>query len=110
MTSILGIVIVFACIAGGYLMEHGKLLVLIQPAELVIILGSAVGASVAANPVPVLIRTWEAMAGLLSGSLYKKRFYAESLPMIYDLFSSARKMGRYRGSIEERCLQELPEI
>jgi hypothetical protein len=36
MTSILGIVIVFACIAGGYLMEHGKLLVLIQPAELVI--------------------------------------------------------------------------
>jgi chemotaxis protein MotA len=93
MTSILGIVIVFACIAGGYLMEHGKLQVLVQPAELVIILGSAVGAIVAANPLAVLFRTWKAMAGLLSGSPYTKQFYAESLHMIYDLFSSARKMG-----------------
>jgi chemotaxis protein MotA len=93
MTSILGIVIVFACIVGGYLMEHGKLLVLVQPAELVIILGSAVGAIIAANPLPVLIRTSKAMIGLLSGSPYTKKFYAESLHMIYDLFSSARKMG-----------------
>ena len=68
MTSILGIVIVLACIAGGYLMEHGKLLVLIQPAELVIILGSAVGAVIAANPLPVLIRTGKAMAGILGNS------------------------------------------
>ena len=43
MLSILGIVIVLGAIVGGYLIEHGKLLVLLQPAELIIILGAAVG-------------------------------------------------------------------
>ena len=32
MISLIGIVIVLGAIAGGYLMEHGKLLVLLQPA------------------------------------------------------------------------------
>jgi chemotaxis protein MotA len=93
MISILGIAIVLGCIVGGYLMEHGKLLVLFQPAELVIILGSAVGAVIAANPLPVLIRTGKAMVGILSGSPYTKKYYTENLRMIYDLFTTARKMG-----------------
>ena len=50
MISLIGIVIVLGAIAGGYLMEHGKLLVLFQPAELLIIFGSAVGTVVVANP------------------------------------------------------------
>jgi len=37
MFAIIGIVVVFGAIVAGYLMEHGKLLVLMQPAELVII-------------------------------------------------------------------------
>ena len=45
MFSIIGIIVVFGAIVGGYLMEHGKLLVLMQPAELVIIFGAAVGRS-----------------------------------------------------------------
>src|ERR1700729_2962119 len=93
MISILGIAIVLGCIVGGYLMEHGKLLVLVQPAELVIILGSAVGAVIAANPLPVLIRTGKAMVGLLGGSPYTKTYYTENLRMFYDLFTTARKMG-----------------
>ena len=35
MFAIIGVVVVFGAIIGGYLMEHGKLAVLIQPAELV---------------------------------------------------------------------------
>ena len=34
MFVIIGIVVVFGAIVGGYLMEHGNLQVLIQPAEL----------------------------------------------------------------------------
>ena len=45
MYSILGIAIVFLSIIGGFLMEKGKLLVLVQPAELIIIGGAAVGHS-----------------------------------------------------------------
>ena len=54
MFAIIGIVVVFGAIAGGYLMEHGKLMVLMQPAELVIIFGAAIGTLLIANPLPVL--------------------------------------------------------
>ncbi len=37
MIAIVGIVAVIGAILGGYLMEHGNLAVLIQPAELIII-------------------------------------------------------------------------
>jgi chemotaxis protein MotA len=93
MISILGILIVFGAIAGGYLMEHGKLLVLFQPAELIIIFGAAVGTVVVANPLPVLIRIGKGMAGILGGSQFTKPFYAENLKMLYELFNHARKAG-----------------
>ena len=41
---IVGIFFVIGAIAGGFLMEHGKLMVLVQPSELVIIFGAAIGA------------------------------------------------------------------
>ena len=37
MFSIIGILIVFGAVIGGFLMEKGNLLVLVQPAELVTI-------------------------------------------------------------------------
>ncbi|MGA8301066.1 MAG: motility-associated protein, partial [Terriglobales bacterium] len=43
MFAIIGIVVVFGAIAGGYLMEHGNLKVLMQPAELLIIGGASIG-------------------------------------------------------------------
>jgi hypothetical protein len=43
MFVIIGIVVVIRSIVGGYLMEHGNLKVLIQPAELVIIGGRRSG-------------------------------------------------------------------
>jgi flagellar motor component MotA len=42
MFPIIGVVVVVGCIAGGYLIEKGNLLVLMQPAELLIILGAAI--------------------------------------------------------------------
>jgi flagellar motor component MotA len=41
MFAIIGIVVVFGAIVAGYLMEKGNLLVLMQPAELIIIGGAA---------------------------------------------------------------------
>lgn len=93
MISIIGLIIVLGCIVGGYLMEHGNLKVLFQPAELIIILGSAIGAVVTANPLPVLIRTVKSVLSVLSGSPYTKKCYSESLRMLYDLYSMARKLG-----------------
>ena len=54
MFQIIGILVVFGAIVAGYLMEKGNLLVLMQPAELVIIGGAAVGTVLVANPPHVL--------------------------------------------------------
>ncbi len=48
---------------------------------------------VAANPLPVLIRTAKALIGLLAGSPYDKKCYTEGLHLLFDLFAMARKMG-----------------
>ena len=45
MFGIIGIVVVFGAVLGGYLMEHGNIKVLLQPAELIIIAGAAAGPS-----------------------------------------------------------------
>src|SRR5262249_36584449 len=93
MIVILGIVLVLGAIAGGYTMEHGKFLVLLQPAEFLIILRAAIGTVVAANPISTLTRLAKGMIGLLGSSPYSKAMYLDSLKMLYELFSNARKFG-----------------
>src|SRR5271165_3672816 len=93
MISIIGIVVVLGAIAGGYLMEHGKFLVLIQPAELLIILGSAIGTVIVANPLATLTKIAKGLLGIFSGSPFTKAYYLESLKMIYEQYNVARKSG-----------------
>ena len=93
MIAIVGILIVFGAIAGGYLMEHGKLLVLLQPAELLIIFGAAVGTLVIANPLPTLMRVGGGLMGVFTGSSFTKAFYVDNLKMLFELFNHARKAG-----------------
>jgi len=93
MLSIVGIVIVLGAIAGGYLMEHGKLLVLMQPAELIIIFGAAVGTVIVGNPLPTLKKIAEGLAGVFSGTPFTKAYYLENLKMVYELYNLARKAG-----------------
>lgn len=93
MFSIIGIVVVIGAIIGGYLMEHGKLQVLIQPAELVIIGGAALGTLLIANPLPVIIKLLQGFTGVLGGDKYGKNRYLDTLKMLNELFSRGRKGG-----------------
>src|SRR5260370_6198745 len=93
MFAIIGIVIVLGAIAAGYTMEHGNFKVLLQPAELVIIFGAAVGTVVIANPLPILIQVGKGVGGVFSGSRFTKGLYLESLKMLYELFALSRKAG-----------------
>ena len=54
MFTIVGILVVFGAVAGGYLMEHGNLKVLLQPVELLIIGGAGMGTVLIANPLHIL--------------------------------------------------------
>jgi chemotaxis protein MotA len=93
MFALIGIALVFLSIIGGFLMEKGKVLVLLQPSELVIIGGAALGTLLVANPIPLVVRIFKSLLGLLSGSRYTSAFYLESLKMLSDIFVFARKSG-----------------
>jgi len=93
MIALIGIVIVLGAIAGGYVMEKGNLLVLMQPAELLIIFGSAVGTVIVGNPPPTLVKIVKGILRVLSGNPFTKNFYLENLKMVYELFTMARKSG-----------------
>jgi chemotaxis protein MotA len=93
MFAIIGILMVFGAVIGGFLMEHGKLPVLAQPAELIIIGGAALGTLLAANPLPLIIRIVKSIVGIVQGSRFTSPFYLESLKMLSDIFQFARKSG-----------------
>jgi chemotaxis protein MotA len=93
MFAIIGIVVVFACVVAGYLMEHGNLRVLIQPTELIIIGGAAVGTLLVANPLHILKKIANGIGGVFGGSKFGKQTYIQTLKMMYDLLNKARKDG-----------------
>jgi chemotaxis protein MotA len=93
MFAIVGIVVVFGCVVGGYLMEHGNLRVLIQPAELVTIGGAAIGTVLIANPLHILTQIASGIGGVFGGSKYTRQTYIDSLKMMYELLNKARKDG-----------------
>ena len=93
MFVIIGIVVVFGAVVGGYLMEHGNLRVLLQPAELLIIGGAGAGTVLVANPLYILKKIAAGIAGAFGGSKFSKARYVESLKMMYDLLNKARKEG-----------------
>ena len=93
MFAIIGIVVVFGCVIGGFLMEHGNIKVLIQPAEVVTIAGAALGTLLVANPIHILKSVASSLPAVLKGSKFTKAWYLDSLKMMYELFSRARRDG-----------------
>jgi chemotaxis protein MotA len=93
MFSIIGIVVVFGCIVAGYLMEHGNLKVLMQPAELIIIGGAALGTVLISNPIHTLKQLVSGMIGAFGSSKYGNKRYVDSLKMMFELLQKARKEG-----------------
>jgi chemotaxis protein MotA len=85
--------LVIGAILAGYLMEHGQLLVLFQPAEFIIILGASLGTILIANPLLVVLRLLKGTLAVFKGEIRDKAFYLENLKMLNELFGYARKNG-----------------
>ena len=103
MFVIIGILLVFGAVIGGFLMEHGNIRVLLQPAELLIIGGAASGTILIANPLHILKKIMGGLVATLKGSRFTKERYLESLKMMYEFLNKARKEGLVgiEGDVEE---------
>ena len=93
MFAIIGILVVLGAVIGGFLMEHGPIRVLIQPAEMIIIRGAALGTLLAANPLHTLKGVIGGVLQVVKGSQFSKKRYLDSLKMMYDLFNKIRREG-----------------
>jgi chemotaxis protein MotA len=93
MFAIIGMVVVFGAVLTGYLMEHGNLSVLVQPAELVIIFGAAFGSFLIANPAKIVSLTTKSLASIIGGKSPSKEKYLEFLSLLFQIFSKIRKEG-----------------
>jgi chemotaxis protein MotA len=93
MFAIIGIVIVFGAVIGGFLMEKGHMAVLVQPAELLIIAGAATGTLLVANPMRIIKAIVASLTGILKGSAYTKDRYLSTLKMMYQFLNKVRKEG-----------------
>jgi chemotaxis protein MotA len=93
MFLIIGSVIVLCSVVGSYMALGGKLAVLWQPFELVIIGGAGVGAYIIANPKKVLGQTLGGLSSVMKGAKYKKADYVELLSLLYQVFKLAKTKG-----------------
>ena len=93
MFVIVGYLVVVVSVVGGYALAGGHVAALLQPLELLMIGGGALGAFIVSNPAKVLKATFAAMPGALKGSKYTKTRYMQLMAMLYDVLSKARKEG-----------------
>ncbi len=93
MYAIIGILVVFGAVVGGFLMEKGQIMVLVQPAELLIIAGAAAGTVLVANPLRVLKAIVGGLLGVFKGSRFTKKRYLDTLKMMYEFLNKVRKEG-----------------
>ena len=93
MFAIIGYVIVFGAILGGFAMEGGAIAILIQPVEFMIIGGAAIGALVVGTPIKVLMAMANGVKNAILGNGYSKADYMELFALMFELFSVMRKSG-----------------
>src|SRR5436305_14685418 len=93
MFAIIGIIVVIVAILGGYLMEHGSVRVLIQPAELLIDGGAAGGTVLIANPLHIVKQIATGIGLVFKGSQFTNQLYVELLQLTYGVSNTPRMQG-----------------
>lgn len=88
-----GIITVVVCVIAGYVLHHGKLGILFQPTEVLIIFGALIGSFLITAPLPKVIAMVKMSIRALTNSGYKKEAYIELIGMMFNLFQTFRKDG-----------------
>lgn len=95
MLLIIGIIIVFAMVFGGYALAGGHFDVLIHaaPVEFMIIFGAAMGAFVIGNSVTTMKATFAGIGRIASGPKWKAQDYQDLLVLLFGLTRTMKSKG-----------------
>ena len=93
MSSIVGIVLTFVCVFGGYILAGGKMGIILHslPYEMMIIGGSAVGAFAIGNDKHTIQLTLKDFGAVFKGPKWKKTDYNDLLCLMHELVRIARE-------------------
>jgi chemotaxis protein MotA len=93
MIIVIGAIIVFVSVIGGFMMAGGHPGSLIQIAEFVVICGAAGGALIIMSPKKVLVDLMHGIMAAFKGAPHTKDAYEELFKALYELFMLARRNG-----------------
>lgn len=102
MIILLGAIIVFGSVLGGFTMSGGNIGNLMHPSEAVVIGGAGLGAMIIMAPKKILIELVHQILGAFKGAPYNRAAYDELFMALYELFMLARRNGMV--ALEEHVL------
>jgi chemotaxis protein MotA len=91
--GIIGIVVIFVMVFGGYLAAGGKMAIILKtlPYELAMIGGAAIGAFVISNDLPSIKHTLKDIGKVFKGPRWKPEDYRDLLCLLFELIRLARQ-------------------
>jgi chemotaxis protein MotA len=90
---IVGFVVVLGSVIGGFLLEGGPFLVLMQWVEFLIIGGSAIGALLISAPAKLLSKILQKSLSAIKGETISRQVYLSLLKLVYELLYKGQKEG-----------------
>jgi chemotaxis protein MotA len=93
MLALLGIFLVLGAVLGGYLMEHGNPWVLMQPAELLIIVGAGIGIVLVSNSPAVIRKMFRGIGQVFRPYHATSEVFLRHLRMLYEVFVYTQRAG-----------------
>ena len=93
MLVLVGYLVVVASVFGGFLLSGGHLAAMLQPFELLMIGGAALGAFIVGNSAKAIRGTLKALPAIFRGSRHDKALYMELMALLYELLAKVRKEG-----------------
>jgi chemotaxis protein MotA len=93
MIIIVGVLIVFGSVLGGFVMGGGHLGALLHLSEFIVIGGAALGALIIMSPKKVLFDLVKMSLQAFKGAPYNRAAYQELLKVLYELFLLGRRNG-----------------
>lgn len=93
MIVVVGIVVIFVMVFGGYMAAGGKLGIILHalPFEMMIIVGAATGAFLIGNEMSAIRHTVRDMARVIKGPRWKPDDYRDLLCLLFELIRLARQ-------------------